>query len=152
METEDTTRIVDWPVLQRTPSDCGVACLAMAAGITYARAAYIFEHLGLTKKRKGRPVFSSNFRDLQRALAILGRPCRLRRFSTWDAVQGPAIIKVDNGTRYNWHWVYATRTEEQGLMLLDPLGWRHVERCSNPLDNHPLNQWMPKGKWISLIP
>ena len=139
---------VYWPILQRTPSDCGVACLAMAANVTYTSALYVFDELGLARKRKGRAVYSSNFRNLQDALRILHCTSQLKRFTSWNAVQGPGIFKVDNGSRYNWHWVYATRDEVHGLIVLDPLGSRFLEHQG--MDSMPLSYWTPKGSWICL--
>ena len=122
----------------------------MAANVTYASALYVFDELGLEQKRKGRAVYSSNFRNLRDALRVLHCPSRLRRFTSWSAVQGPGIFKVDNGSRYNWHWVYATRDSVHGLVILDPLGARYLEDGYNGLDSHPLSYWTPKGSWICL--
>ena len=61
---DDPGLLAPLPILQQTSSDCGVACLAMAANVTYASALYVFDELGLEQKRKGRAVYSSNFLDI----------------------------------------------------------------------------------------
>jgi hypothetical protein len=124
---------------QREVNDCGVACLAMAARVDYESAKLIFDTLGLGEKNhrragagqasfmeirhhkpQSRPAYSSNFEELRAAMNSLGLRSSMKRFSGWDGVRGPAVIKVSNGHKSNWHWVFANRSDV-GLYVLDPL-------------------------------
>ena len=52
---DDPGLLAPLPILQQTSSDCGVACLAMAANVTYASALYVFDGLGLKQNEKDVP-------------------------------------------------------------------------------------------------
>lgn len=112
-------------VLQRGRHDCGVACLAMAAGVDHATAERAFIEVGLGAKRGGKPAFASNFKDLRAALRHLGHDSRLVRFTDWSHLRTPAIIKVQQhpgsgGKKGDWHWVFSSRHPIHGLVVLDP--------------------------------
>ncbi len=127
-------------VRQRGLNDCGVACLAMAARVEYESAKTAFDALGLgeksshaygsgngsfeynqkTQKSFKRPAYSSNFHELSGALLTFGLKTKLKRFTGWNNVRKPAIIKVSNGHKTNWHWVYARRNKSGELYVFDP--------------------------------
>jgi len=107
-------------VRQIAHTDCGVACLAMAANITYNRAQQIFCDAGLSVKRAQKKPWSSNFRELQIAIELTGAKTRRKLFRDWSCIQQPAILKVNTRKNGDWHWVYAGRNAEHGLFVLDP--------------------------------
>lgn len=106
-------------IRQRLPHDCGVACLAMVAAVSYETAALAFSQAGLSQRRKQRPPFSSNFNELLLAGTFLGIQGRRRRFRSWNDVDQKAIIKVRPQKSGNWHWVVAGR-DSTGIFILDP--------------------------------
>lgn len=131
---------------QRESHDCGVASVAMAADMAYADAKKAFEALGLHVKKPGRPAYSSNFKNVQDALDHLGCSTKMRKFTSWDAIEGPTIVKVDNGHARNWHWVYATRSPTLGLIILDPgLSEAYIETPPPGVFSVPLLYFHPKG-------
>lgn len=134
---------------QRESHDCGVASVAMAANVAYEDAKSAFDALGLNLKKKGRHPYSSNFKNVQDALQKLGCSTSMRRFQSWDHIQGPTIVKVDNGHPRNWHWVYATRESPWGLVVLDP-DWPAPHFENPPLDvvYIPLDRFKPKGSMV----
>ena len=107
-------------VKQRQSCDCGVACLAMIARVSYERARAEFDAAGLATKYPRRP-YASNFADLARCARDIGCPLTMRRFMGWTALPAAAIVKVpcvDRPTRH-WHWVVAVR-EGENVAVLDP--------------------------------
>lgn len=107
-------------VLQKGAHDCGVACLAMASGITYEDAYETFKSIGLGKCRGRKQEFSSNSTELQNALASVGVSSKLKRFKSFSALPQMAIVKVAKQINGNWHWVFVGRDTELGLYLHDP--------------------------------
>ena len=87
---------------QRESHDCGVASVAMAANVTYEDAKMAFQALGLHVKKRGRPPFISNFKNVQEALHRLGCDTKMKRFTSWTDIKGPTIVKVDNGHPRNF--------------------------------------------------
>ena len=134
---------------QRESHDCGVASVAMAANVAYEDAKSAFDALGLNLKKQGRHPYSSNFKNVQDALQKLGYSTSMRRFQSWDHIQGPTIVKVDNGHPRNWHWVYATRESPWGLVVLDP-DWPdpHFENPQLDVVYIPLDRFKPKGSMV----
>ena len=104
-------------VRQRIATDCGVACAAMAAGVSYEQAHTAFVQRGVGARRPSRPL-SSNFKELEGVLAELGAGARRVRFPGWAKLQLPAILKVRQpGHGRNWHWVWVRNAGG---------GWMHV--------------------------
>lgn len=106
-------------IRQQQLDDCGVACLAMFAGVSYEEAMYAFKSAGLDIARGRKRPFSSNFRELMRAASILNWSTQRIRFSNWSQVQTVAIVKVMRQRNGNWHWVVAYRNS-QGIAIYDP--------------------------------
>jgi hypothetical protein len=116
-------------VPQQGRSDCGVACLAMAASIEYSSALAIFDFLGLDAKRSHHP-YSSNFSELLSALLLAGVNARKMPWRGWDSLRGSAILKV-NPIGRSWHWVYASRHPTIGSYILDPSTSQYTVICTN---------------------
>jgi ABC-type bacteriocin/lantibiotic exporter with double-glycine peptidase domain len=107
-------------IRQRESHDCGVACLAMAAGLSYEAAHAIFVELSFGKRRARRAPFSSQFRELLQALKHAGVDAKIQRGSDIKTRSYPAILKNCKRPGGNWHWVYAERDPLFGLTLHDP--------------------------------
>lgn len=138
-------------VRQRTSSDCGVACLAMAAGVAYERAHQFFADSGLIAKRGRKLPLTSNFKELRRALAAAGRESSLKRFQSWESIGQAAILKVNRQKNGNWHWVYSGRHEEHGLYLLDPASdLPAFEQAPLDLACQRWSAYVPDGCFIDL--
>lgn len=106
-------------VLQEHPTGCGVACVAMLAGVPYAQAEAAMREIGLWGPRsRGR---YTRYRDLVAGLERLGIPCRAARCRDLEAIATAAIVGVRTGSRRHFHWVVARRTDAGTLAIHDPL-------------------------------
>lgn len=145
-ETTCRTRLVR----QRQRFDCGVACLAMAAGISYEAAIATFTMLGLGGVPR---PFASNFAELQKALTVHGIEGRMLRWRGWDAFDGLGVLKVkpkDAPEARNWHWVVAEAHEMHGFVLRDPASPLVAFRRDPPLgvSHQAFDYLVPMGNWI----
>jgi hypothetical protein len=101
-------------ILQKGDMDCGIACVAMLAGVGYFEALEAFND-------KESAVEKGNLAPtLRDALIKLGhQPAkRLTKFRGYDVLENDAILKVNPYTKgADWHWVVwdAERTR-----ILDP--------------------------------
>ena len=108
-------------VKQRTSHDCGVACLAMAARVSYEEARRVFELHSIGLKRN-KPL-SSNFKEWRTAATSVGLATKMQRYRSWDDIQGPCVLKVKPfgvGSKSDWHWVFASCTPDIGRYIYDP--------------------------------
>lgn len=74
--------------LQQDSYGCGVACLAMVAGVPYAEVRALCVDLGLGEKRGRKHPFATNFRDLTAVATQMGLNATMRRWNGWDALNG----------------------------------------------------------------
>jgi len=87
-------------VRQRYRSDCGVACVAMLARVSYQQAFDAFGFAGSERR------FYTSHGQIAEALQILGLQIQWKKFSSWDDVPGRAILGVNHRCdRRNYHWV-----------------------------------------------
>ncbi|MBU1215712.1 MAG: hypothetical protein KKA63_10785 [Gammaproteobacteria bacterium] len=87
-------------IKQRKQSDCGVACVAMTAGVTYQEAFKAFNF------SKGKSSFFTTRKQLENALNKLG--CRVTKlpFKSWAEIPGRAILPVNRGGGGSYyHWI-----------------------------------------------
>lgn len=144
------------PILQRNSFDCGVACVAMAAQVSYEVAHTAFCDHGLdAPSGKGRLLrpFSSNFAEIKSVLLALGREARMLRFGGWSRINRPSIMKVRSGKDRdrNWHWVYANRDSVHGLYVLDPARVDvFIEFLPPGMSGLPLEVHSPYGAFLEL--
>jgi hypothetical protein len=151
-------------VRQRGPTDCGVACLAMAAGISYERALQVFRELGLDSdnSRHGKPLLS-NFRNLETALRLhCSCPARRRRWAGWRELELSlesgqlGILKVwpaasGRARPKHSHWVVAEAHAVAGIIIRDP--WSCLVGLRSPIFNvlhQSLDCYEPEGCWIQV--
>lgn len=143
------------PVCQEDSHGCGVACLAMMAGTNYQQARATFTLLKLGVKRRNRPPFSSNFRELMSALDAHGLKTRMERWPGWESLTGLGILKIRQSAdtrRKDWHWVAAEAHPEFGVAVRDPssdLPSFHRP----PVDGHfgGFERIQPYGNWIRIL-
>ncbi|KSQ21592.2 hypothetical protein APB26_31895 [Pseudomonas aeruginosa] len=139
-------------VLQEDSHGCGVACLAMIAGVDYLSARDTFTRLGYGVQRKNKQPFSSNFTDLMSALQQHGILTKMARWVSWEALNGLGILKVANGHHNSWHWVVARPAPDSGVVIHDPLrssiSLIHAPAGSGSALNDDL---VPYGNWIRIL-
>lgn len=111
-------------IWQRTKTDCGVACVAMVAGVTYEEAEAAFDFPKRQRHRR------TDMWDVYRALRKLGKKPEKR------LVPGPAngtnaVLKCNRGRRRTvvnvrrWHWCVWDSAQQR---VLDPAGNGGVPR------------------------
>src|ERR1017187_7901244 len=114
-------------VYQRTHQDCGVAAVAMVAGVSYKIARKAFKN--------GRPDEKKNVGtttlDLYYALKHLRIKSRwkLTQFRTQTPydLESHAILKVSRSKKQNWHWVAYDAKQQK---IVDPnrnARWKRLE-------------------------
>lgn len=97
-------------ISQKYINDCGVACVAMIAGVKYEEA---FAALGFVEDGG---AFYTTRKQLTRALQYFGVAVERKLFRSWDEIPGRAIVAVNHRcNRRNFHWVVFT-----GKAVLDP--------------------------------
>lgn len=97
-------------VPQRHSTDCGVACIAMIAGVSYQEA---FDAIGFSAERT---QFYTTHSCLTNALRKLGISVMRRKFRSWQEIPGPAIVAVNHrSNRQLFHWVMF-----DGRLIWDP--------------------------------
>lgn len=152
---ERTCRITK--VMQEDRNGCGVACLAMVAGISYAdaRLTFLSYGFGSEHRRNGKQPFLSNFTELMLVSAEHGIDSKMKRWRGWDQFEGLGIIKVGGapgGRKNQWHWVVAEKHEQFDVVIHDPDFHLPSFRRNPPQDvvSQPFESYEPHGCWISL--
>ncbi|MGO9005103.1 MAG: hypothetical protein ACLQB4_04975 [Beijerinckiaceae bacterium] len=102
--------------------DCGIACVAMLAGVRYSKALEAFDDKSSAAKNGN---FAPALRD---ALIRLGRrpSRRLVKFRGYSVLEYDAILKVNlynNGAE--WHWV---AWDAKRKRILDPWEPPYIKR------------------------
>jgi len=105
-------------IVQENGTGCGIACAAMIAGTSYARAKRVALQEGVVDER---PPYYTTSADLVRLLAALGaRAERPRKVVRWPSVSGLSIVGIGyNRTSDTWHWVVYVPSPN-GDYVLDP--------------------------------
>lgn len=139
-------------VLQEDTHGCGVACLAMVAGISYSAARATFLRLGFGPGRNRKPPFASNFKDLMSGLGEHGISSEMKRWRTWSDIEGVSILKVENGRKNSWHWVVAEAHPLYKVVIHDPDLDLPVFMCPPPgVNTRPFTAFKPYGNWIRIV-
>jgi ABC-type bacteriocin/lantibiotic exporter with double-glycine peptidase domain len=108
-------------VLQEDETGCGLACVAMIAGRTYAEARQTAAQLGIRVKDKKLFSDTQYIRRLLRRFGIQTSPAE-KPFVSWDAVPEKALLSIKyhkENDRPMWHWVVFERNEGRPAVL-DP--------------------------------
>lgn len=123
-------------IAQRTPTDCGVACVAMIAGCEWEHAAYAIFGPRWGSKR----TYATSATQVRDALRRLGwsatdaKMVSFRRNHTYGSISLVNVerFKINNTKRWSAHWI--VRAEDGSL--IDPAR-------EQPLS---LEQYEPKGE------
>ena len=114
-------------VVQDDDTGCGIACVAMIAGVSYEDAKAAVFSKSFRKK-----VFYTSGPDLRRGLERFGltlRPAaRARRFESWRRLESTSIVAVEQTPRNkaHWHWVVFVNDGTRRYVL-DP-SWPEIVR------------------------
>lgn len=126
-----------WPpdvvhLRQPTPTSCGLACVAMVAGVPLAVVMREVPLVRTSLRRRGKDCV--NVGELARLLRRFGLTLGPRRAGL-PPIDGVSIVRLANGSRTNWHWSVATRgllydpdADGPGPLPSDVQGWYHVTR------------------------
>lgn len=139
-------------VQQLDPSGCGVACLAMIAGISYTSARQTFNRLGYNEKRGGKQPYASNFSELLQCLRLHEIEAKQQRWPGWEAISGTGIVKVKQwpgAPLRNWHWVVVDRHPTYGLAIHDP-ELPYTAYLNPGLGLPGISRYEPFGNWIAI--
>ena len=109
-------------IQQIYPTSCGIACVAMLAGKSHnavmQKAIELFDWEFSQQFLEDNS--RTNSRDLIRLLAKFGLTAKLKKFESWDVLEGRNIVAVRFNKETNrWHWIVAERKGSK-LAVLDP--------------------------------
>lgn len=150
MSTWEASCRIQKKIMQRDRFGCGVACAAMVAATSYCDARSVFTEHGLGAKKR---PFATNFAELRRCLALMGIKSELKRWASWDDINGLGIVAVSSSlgpAHRNWHWVVAERHEVYGVVLHDPDFDLPCFSSVIPdgVQSHPFNEYQARKSWI----
>lgn len=102
--------------LQHDRSGCGLACVAMLAGIGYAQARTLARALHIGPRpyryragagvRTARAGWLTDARQLRRMLAVLRIATRAEReVDDWSQCDGDGLVAINPRDDGTWHWV-----------------------------------------------
>lgn len=138
-------------IIQKTNSDCGLACVSMICETPYEKVLNKFMELGLYAKHKKSLPYSTNFKDVNNILSGLGFEGKVQRFKNWDEITYPSIMKVPNNKKYSWHWIVAIPNKEHRIIIYDS-----CSQLLSYLENPPLDKayihsdnYQPIGSFIA---
>ncbi|HGN1515277.1 MULTISPECIES: hypothetical protein [Pseudomonas] len=110
-------------IMQTDRFGCGIACLAMVWGKTYAQAREHFISQGLGVRRGCRVPFSTSSGEMRMALATAGLITATRRWKGWSDFTGLCVLKVRHKSPSGadaWHWAVAFKHPEFEIGVFDP--------------------------------
>ena len=105
-------------IIQDDASGCGLACVAMIVGATYAEVKKVALDNGILEEKR---TFYTISRDLISLLNYFNfKAERGRKVSHWSSIQSLSIVAINFRESSNsWHWVVYVPDENQGYVL-DP--------------------------------
>ncbi len=103
-------------VIQEEPTGCGLACVAMVAGVSYAEVRnFAVEHMGFGTIGP----FYTDLDDLRYMLDWYGyRLLRWTPFKSYDSVSPLCVLEIERPGAYN-HWVLLVKCGLD-MYVLDP--------------------------------
>lgn len=141
-------------IVQTDTYGCGVACLAMVAGISYEAARERFHELGLGVRRGCKPAYSTSSGEMRMAISTSGLITDSRRWRGWAELQGLAVIKVRDdwrGAKGRWHWAVAFRHPEFDIAVFDPhQSAPSFSRMPTDVECFDFGFYEPKGEWFQV--
>ena len=105
-------------IKQEDATGCGIACAAMIAGVSYARARTRAVELGLVDCA---PPHYTSSRQLRQLVGSFGATAsRGRRLTHWTSLSELSIVGINyNEKSDTWHWVVYVPSTHGGYVL-DP--------------------------------
>jgi len=119
------------PVIQQDPSGCGIACVAMLAGVSYAAAKAAAESLGI---RSDNPALWSDTVHVRRLLLHFGIRAATAEtpFTTWEALPATALLAtrwhLEKGVPH-WHWTVFVDNAGSPEVLDPKAALKRPRRC-----------------------
>jgi hypothetical protein len=108
------------PIIQQDPTGCGIACVAMLAGVSYAIVKTVAETHGIRIDNPALWSDPAQVRSLLRHYGILA--AAETPFTGWEQLPETALLatkwQLHQGIPH-WHWSVFTRSAGQPLVL-DP--------------------------------
>lgn len=106
-------------VIQQDSTGCGIACIAMVAGISYSEAKRITLNNRILKKSVKN--FYTTTKDLVNILNSIGiESSKGRKVRYWSSINTISIVGINYlETTNTWHWVVFIPNEDNGYVL-DP--------------------------------
>lgn len=109
------------PVVQEDATGCGIAAVAMLAGVRYHQAKRAASLLGIQVSDSRLWSGTAFVRRLLEHYSIIAEP-QEQPFCSWHSLPPLALLAIkwrDNGFRVFWHWVVFRREGEYSVVL-DP--------------------------------
>lgn len=106
--------------------DCGIACVAMVAGVTYEEALTAFKAL---PGRNEASNYYTSHREVEQMLAHFNLRTSRMKFDSWRALSAHSIVKVNPGkSGRRWHWVVFDAGRAEAVIHDPKPGKRHLIR------------------------
>jgi ABC-type bacteriocin/lantibiotic exporter with double-glycine peptidase domain len=114
-------------IIQENPTGCGIACVAMLAGLSYEKVIKVAH--GLFGWPKSQRTFYTSSAQLGELLETFGvESQRGRAVRSWESLPNRAIAGINYNTKKNtWHWVVFIRNGDRQYVL-DPKSKRERRR------------------------
>lgn len=129
------------PVIQREPTGCGIASVAALAGVSYATAKRVANHMGIVAEDSRLWSKTTAVRRLLKRHRLRASPGETP-FVSWSALPPQALLAIKwyrEGDRSYWHWVVFVR-DVSGAHVLD---------SNRSLKHHVRKDfWRMKPKWF----
>ncbi|RMN20402.1 hypothetical protein ALQ64_00208 [Pseudomonas cannabina] len=137
-------------VMQRDRFGCGIACAAMITAKSYSDVRSVFSERGLGARHR---PFATNFSELRLCMEHMGINSELKRWSSWEAIDGLGIVAVCTShglENRNWHWVVVERHEVFGVVLHDPDFDLPSFSSVTPdgVHSRPFSEYQARKSWI----
>lgn len=109
------------PIIQEDRTGCGIANVAILAGMSYQHVKTTASRLGIDVKDAKLWSDTKYVRQLLSHYSLSTFP-RKKPFKTWEKLPPLALLAIKwhmKGTQAFWHWVIFWRGSE-GMVVLDP--------------------------------
>jgi ABC-type bacteriocin/lantibiotic exporter with double-glycine peptidase domain len=107
------------PVIQLEPTGCGIASVAVLAGVSYSRAKAVAASLGIHAGDEALWSQTAHVRQLLRHFGLKAGANELP-FRSWDELPERALLAVkwhlEKGQPF-WHWVVFVREDGRASVL-----------------------------------
>ena len=104
-------------IKQKNPTGCGVACVAMIAGVEYLDSKTVFCKL-LDRNKDKRKSLRTYSEDLKSLLFEFGIESEIKETTSWRGLSGVSIVAV-NWEGIKFHWVIVIKDKNR-FIVIDP--------------------------------